>query len=79
MPALESTKLNPAQMMILESFAGSADADETEELMDLLRDFHASRLEREMERLDADGTLDTARLQTLRSRHLRTPYRRTAP
>ena len=58
MPALESSKLNPAQMMILESFAGAGDADETEELMLLLRDFHASRLEREMERLDADGTLD---------------------
>lgn len=78
MPALESSKLNPAQMMILESFAGAGDADETEELMDLLRDFHASRLEREMERLDADGTLDTPRLHALRSRHLRTPYRRTA-
>ena len=46
---------------------------------ELLRDFHASRLEREMERLDADGTLDTPRLHALRSRHLRTPYRRTAP
>ncbi len=58
MPALETSKLTPAQMMILESFAGTSDAHETEELMTLLRDFHAARLEREMARLDADGTLD---------------------
>lgn len=79
MPALETSKLTPAQMMILESFAGTSDARETEELMTLLRDFHAARLEREMARLDADGTLDAPRLQSLRNQHLRTPYRRAVP
>ena len=75
MPALQLQSMNPAQMMILESFADVRDEQETNDLMILLRDFYATRLEREMLRLSENGTLDEAKLESLRGDHLRTPYR----
>lgn len=78
MPTLEVSKMNPAQMMILESFADVKDEREVSDLMTVLRDFYASRLEREMERLSEEGTLDRPALTALRGMHLRTPYRRLA-
>ena len=67
--------MNPSQLMILESFAGAQDEQEINELMDVLRNFYADRLEREMQRLWDNGTLDEKKLEQLRGEHLRTPYR----
>ena len=67
--------MNKSQMMILESFAGAQDEQEVNALMDLLRDFYAQRLEKEMQRLWDDGTLDGERLEQLQGEHLRIPYR----
>ena len=78
MPTLEVSKMNPAQMMILESFADVKDENEVSDLMTVLRNFYASRLEREMERLSNEGTLDAPAWSLLRGQHLRTPYRRLA-
>ena len=66
--------INSAQMMIFESFAGVKDQQEMDELMDLLRNFYASRLEKEMQRLWDNGTLDEKTLEQLKEEHLRTPY-----
>ena len=63
-------------MMILESFAGAQDEQELNALMDVLRNFYATRLEAEMQRLWDDGTLDQNTLNQLRQEHLRTPYRK---
>lgn len=63
-------------MMILESFAGAQDEQELNALMDVLRNFYASRLESEMQRLWDDGTLNQEKLDQLRGEHLRTPYRK---
>jgi hypothetical protein len=68
--------MNESQMMILESFAGAQDEQEVEALMEVLRNFYASRLEAEMQRLWDDGTLDQEKLDQLRKEHLRTPYRK---
>ena len=68
--------LNESQMMILESFAGAQDEQELEALMEVLRNFYASRLDAEMQRLWDDGTLDQEKLDQLRKEHLRTPYRK---
>ncbi|MBO6033487.1 MAG: hypothetical protein J6Q22_18895 [Prevotella sp.] len=68
--------MNKAQMMILESFAGAQDEQELNALMDVLRNFYASRLESEMQRLWDNGTLDQEKLDQLRDEHLRTPYRK---
>ena len=62
-------------MMILESFAGARDEQEIDDLMDVLRNFYAQRLEKEMQRLWDDGTLNEEKLEQLRNEHLRTPYR----
>ena len=68
--------LNESQKMILESFAGAQDEQEVEALMEVLRNFYASRLDAEMQRLWDDGTLDQEKLDQLRKEHLRTPYRK---
>ena len=67
--------MNESQMMILESFAGAQDEQELNALMDVLRNFYASRLESEMQRLWDDGTLNQDKLDQLKGEHLRTPYR----
>ena len=68
--------MNASQMMILESFAGAQDEQELNALMDVLRNFYATRLEAEMQRLWDEGTLDQNTLDQLRQEHLRTPYRK---
>lgn len=72
---MESTTINPTQRMIIESFAASRDEEELNDLMDLLRDFYASRLKREMQRLWDNGTLDQSALDSLADEHLRTTYK----
>lgn len=71
---MEATTINPAQRMIIESFAASHDEEELKDLMDMLRNFYATRLKREMQRLWNNGTLDQAALDKAASEHLRTPY-----
>ena len=72
---MQLSTMNQSQMMILESFAGARDEQEANDLMDVLRNFYANRLEAEMQRLWDNGTLDQKALERLQSEHLRTPYR----
>jgi hypothetical protein len=67
--------INPAQRMIIESFAATRDEEELNDLMDMLRNFYATRLKREMQRLWDNGTLDQTALDALANEHLRTPYK----
>ena len=71
---MQLATMNPAQIMILESFAGIKDNDELEDLMNVLRTFYAQRLEKEMQRLWDNGTLDQKALDKIENEHLRTPY-----
>jgi hypothetical protein len=71
---LQLNTMNEAQMMILESFAGATDEQELYDLMDVIRDFYARRLEAEMNRLWDNGTLNQETLDQLKDEHLRTPY-----
>lgn len=61
--------------MIIESFAASRDEEELKDLMDMLRNFYATRLKREMLRLWDNGTLDQSALDNAANEHLRTPYK----
>lgn len=72
---MEPMAINPAQRMIIESFAATRDEEELNDLMDLLRNFYVKRLKREMQRLWDNGTLDQAALDDLADEHLRTPYK----
>ena len=71
---LQLNTMNEAQMMILESFAGATDGQELNDLMDVIRDFYARRLEAEMNRLWDNGTLNQEALDQLKNEHFRTPY-----
>ena len=73
---MQINRMNQSQMMLLESFAGAQDEQELNALMDVLRNFYATRLETEMQRLLDNGTLDQKALDQLRQEHLRTPYRK---
>ena len=42
---MQINTMNESQMMILESFAGAQDEQELNAMMDVLRNFYASRLE----------------------------------
>ena len=68
------TEINPAQMLVLKSFANVSSEEELSALMKTLKKFYAQRLEKELDRLWTDGTLDQMRLDELQSEHLRTPY-----
>ena len=72
---MEVTMLNPAQIMILESFASAKSQEEMDELMDMLRNFYAMKLDKELERLWDEGILNQEKLDELKEQHLRTPYR----
>lgn len=50
--------MNPVQMMILESFASVKDANELNDLMEVLRMFYAQRLEKEMQKPWDNRTLN---------------------
>lgn len=67
--------LNPAQLCLLEAFAGANSQEELDELTRLIRDYYARKLEDELEVLWEDGTLNQEKLDDLRSQHLRTPYK----
>ncbi len=69
------TEINPAQMLVLKSFASVSSEEELSALMKTLKNFYAQRLEKELDCLWADGTLDQIQLDELQSEHLRTPYR----
>ena len=69
------TEINPAQMLVLKSFANVSSEEELSALMKTLKKFYAQRLEKELDRLWADGTLDQKKLDELQTEHLRTPYR----
>jgi hypothetical protein len=72
---MEAIAINPAQRLIIESFAATRNEEELNDLMDMLRDFYATRLKQEMRRLWDNGTLDQSTLDTLAGEHFRTPYR----
>lgn len=63
---MQISTMNKSQMMILESFAGAQDEQELNDLMDVIRNFYAQRLEREMQRLWDNGTLNGEKLEQLR-------------
>ena len=72
---MQLSTMNKAQMKVLESFAIVKQDDERDGLMDVLKNYYASLLDKELERLWNNGTLDQKRLDELRNVHLRTPYR----
>ena len=69
-----SNVMNPAQMMIVNSFASATSQEELDELRDLLLGYYNQKLQEELQRLWADGTLDQKRLDELKGEHFRTPY-----
>ena len=74
MNAVLSNVMNPAQMMIINSLASATSQKELDELRDLLLDYYNRKLQEELQRLWADGTLDQKRLDELKGEHFRTPY-----
>ncbi len=72
---LTLASLNPAQMLVVESFASVTSEEELAALTKLLKNFYAERLEQELDRRWEDGSFDQKKLDQLKTEHLRTPYR----
>lgn len=68
--------MNPAQMIVLESFASVKTQEELNGLVNVLKIYYAQLLDKELEQLWDDGTLDQAALDNMRHEHFRTPYRK---
>lgn len=73
---MQITSMNAAQMALLESFASVTSQEELAGLMQVIKQYYASLLKKEMEQLWEDGTLNQDKLDQLKSEHLRTPYRK---
>lgn len=63
--------LNPAQIMVLQSYATIDNKKDEEDLTELLKNFYAQKLDEEMQRLWDDGTYNQDTLDDLRNQHLR--------
>lgn len=74
MNAQISQVMNPAQMMVINSFATVKSPHEEEELRALLIEFYNRKLRKEMERLWDEGVLNQEKLDSMRTEHFRTPY-----
>ena len=71
---MQTMVLNKAQREVLNVMSCLGNDDDLSELKKLLVSFLNERLQRELDILWADGSLDEKKLETLRHEHLRTPY-----
>ena len=71
---MQTMVLNQAQREVLNVMSCLGKDDDLSELKQLLVSFLNERLQRELDVLWDNGTLDEKKLESLRHEHLRTPY-----
>ena len=71
---MQTMVLNQAQREVLNVMSCLGKDDDLSALKKLLVSFLNERLQRELDILWEDGSLDEKQLETLRHEHLRTPY-----
>ena len=71
---MQTMVLNKAQREVLNVMSCLGNDDDLSELKKLLVSFLNERLQRELDILWEDGSLDEKKQETLRHEHLRTPY-----
>ena len=72
---MQTVALNPAQREVLNVMSCLDRDEDLSELKKLLVTFLNERLQRELDVLWDNGTLDDKALETLRHQHIRTPYK----
>ena len=72
---MQTVALNPAQREVLNVMSCLDRDEDLSELKKLLVTFLNERLQRELDGLWDNGTLDDKALETLRHEHIRTPYK----
>lgn len=72
---MDNVKFTKEQMQLIEAFAKSKSEETYRGLKTALNHFYADLLQKEMERLWDNGTLNQEKLDSLNKEHLRTPYR----
>ena len=72
---MQTVALNPAQIEALNVMSCLDRDEDLSELKKLLVTFLNERLQRELDVLWDNGTLDDKALETLRHEHIRTPYK----
>ncbi len=71
-----TTKLNPAQLHLLQLFAHDISENELAEVKQLLSDYFVRKADEEMARLQQQRPTTQNDLDALLNAHLRTPYRK---
>lgn len=69
------TKFNEAQRLVLNVLSTLHTEEEVNDLRDTLLQFLSARMDREMARLEANGTVTPEKIASWRTEHNRTPYR----
>lgn len=69
-----TTTLNPAQRSLLNMLSAVNTEEELNALRQLLVKFLDEKLQREMDKLYADGLVSESKIEEWGSQHLRTPY-----
>jgi hypothetical protein len=67
-------KLNPVQLHLLEMFAWTEGEEELAELKEVLVKYYREKVDREMDRLTAEGVISPESIEAQRYLHERTPY-----
>lgn len=66
---------NKAQLYLLEVFSHIKTDEELDELVRIVRDHYARKLDEELDKLWKSGQLNEEKMKELRKMHLRTPYK----
>lgn len=68
------TAFSPAQLHILEMMSYFKTESAVQELLQVLSDYYAKKVQEEADRLWDEGTLDAEAIENIGASHLRTPY-----
>jgi hypothetical protein len=72
---MEPTVFNDAQLHVLNMASHIKTAANLDKLKNQLANFYAQQIDEEMESLWQSGELNEAKLNELRNKHMRTPYK----
>ncbi len=73
---MEATVLNEAQLELLKMMSVFNTPELVKDLKQAISDYFAKKAESEIDKLWADGTLTEEKVESFRSLHERTPYRK---
>ena len=72
---MQTTELNNTQLYLLKMFSFVTSDSELNDIKQLLADYYAKKVERDMDKLWNDGLWNANKNEEILKEHLRTPYK----